>query len=300
MSDALQRRGRELRAMIDSGALDEREMEAELRLVDDPADAGALAELAEARRARGQLDEAAEAYQRLAELRPGDEHARRLAALLSGEPPAKVRAIPTSFDLCDDFLPGDVLAATLGLIRERRARFEPTAVKTAEGDVYDQTSRKSSHCTDLDPLGPLLTAALLDRLPTTLARVELDPFAAEVRSMKFNAFHDGGFFCLHQDVTGGVALSRKLAFLLYLSFPPKRFWGGELLIYDRDPATFYPSTSFTTIEPESNRLVIMPANCWHEVLPVRTDSDDWEAARFTVSGWIHDKRFKDHPAGSGG
>ena len=86
----------------------------------------------------------------------------------------------------------------------------------------------------------------------------------------------------------GPAATRRMGFLLYFDFPPRRFTGGELLLYDLDPDTLWPVPRFTNLPPETNSLVVLPANCWHEVLPVRCPGDDWTAGRFTYSGWIHD------------
>jgi Rps23 Pro-64 3,4-dihydroxylase Tpa1-like proline 4-hydroxylase len=109
-----------------------------------------------------------------------------------------------------------------------------------------------------------------------------------------SVYHQGHFFRLHQDRTDGPAASRRYGVIYYFDFPPRRFHGGELVLYDVDQESQLPTASFTTIEPTANMLAVIPAGAWHEVLPIVCQSDDWYAGRFTLSGWIHDE---DDPVG---
>lgn len=111
------------------------------------------------------------------------------------------------------------------------------------------------------------------------------PFRYSLRDLRLDRYGDGDFFSAHADRVAG-APERVVAFIYYFYFPPKRFEGGELMIYDWNMEEGGPASTGTAIAPDLNQLVILPAHSWHEVLPVRCVSHEWEAARFTLHGWI--------------
>jgi Rps23 Pro-64 3,4-dihydroxylase Tpa1-like proline 4-hydroxylase len=155
-------------------------------------------------------------------------------------------------------------------------------------------TRRSASCTDVEALREWFDPLLLARFRDVCIRTGLEPFEPRVLSCKLTAWHDGCFFHLHQDRATGPAATRRLGFLYYFDFPPRRFHGGELLLYDRDPDSLWPRPSFTNIPPHNNALAVIPSHCWHEVLPVRIeDREDWYAGRFTFSGWFHDAALMD-------
>ena len=68
---------------------------------------------------------------------------------------------------------------------------------------------------------------------------------------------------------------------------PKRFSGGDLLLYDTDlEADSGRRTAFSRIEPLQNSLVVFPSGYLHEVTSVECVTDDFGDGRFTVKGWL--------------
>ena len=130
---------------------------------------------------------------------------------------------------------------------------------------------------------------LSGRFPQLRKQLRVAPFRAGIHSVKISVYHHGHFFGLHHDDNTGPAASRRFGFIYYFEYPPRRFSGGELILFDRDPDSLLPTASFTNVAPAHNSLAIIPANTWHEVLPIHCPSDDWFAGRFTLSGWIHDE-----------
>jgi Rps23 Pro-64 3,4-dihydroxylase Tpa1-like proline 4-hydroxylase len=283
-----------LRAFLDGGALDRAEAAVRRGLADRPTDPRLLRNLGDVLRQKGDLRGAAEAYRRLSDARPGDRHAERMAALLDGGPSRREDPHPAKFFLARDFLTAERHAEVLAAVRRRRRKFQSTAVRTDKGkDRKDAATRRSQFCADVAGVQEWFDAKVLQAFPEICRRTGVEPFEPRILSCKFSAWHDGCFFRLHQDQATGIAATRRLGFLYYFRFPPPRFRGGELLLYDRDPDTLWPRPSFTAIPPEDNLLAVIPANAWHEVLPVRVESDDWYAARFTYGGWIHDAALVD-------
>lgn len=280
-----------LREVLDGGLLRDAAARLEKHLRSRPRDAEALRGLADLQRQRGLLDEAGESYRRLLALEPTNPIVARLAGLLGEGRAAPVPPLPTRYLRVRDFLPGPRLEELREHVRDSRGAFKDTAVKRAGGeeDELDHSTRRSSSLLELGAVGEWFDALVEERIPDFLDRLALEPFEAGIRSCKISAYHDGHFFHLHQDRSTGVAATRVLGFLYYFEFPPRRYHGGELLLYDRDPDTLMPVPVFTTLIPENNTLVVVPANCWHEVLPVVCPDGDWFAARFTYSGWIHDE-----------
>jgi hypothetical protein len=294
-----------LRAFLDSGAMDRAAASLRRRLGGAPDDPALLRDLGDVLRQKGDLDGAARVFRRLRDRLPGDAAAARLAALLAGEAAPPEPAIPAKFLRLRDFLPRERLDALRAHVRKRRRAFRDTAVRYAGGeDRPDAATRKSSYCADVAAIREWFDPLLLAAFPEACRRHGIEPFAPRVRSCKLSAWHDGCFFRLHQDQATGEAATRRLGFLYYFHFPPPRFEGGELLLYDRDPTTLWPRPTFTSLPPEGNTLAIIPANAWHEVLPVRLGDPDWYAARFTFSGWIHDGALmgeeEDAPSADGG
>jgi Rps23 Pro-64 3,4-dihydroxylase Tpa1-like proline 4-hydroxylase len=280
-----------LREVLDQGMLRDAAKRLERHLRTRPKDAEALRALGDLQRQQGHLDAAAATYKRLLALEPGDAVTARLVGLLGEGRTVSAPALPTRFLRLPDFLPDERLGELREHVRTKRSAFKDTAVKRAGGeeDELDHSTRRSSSLLDLGDVGAWFNAMVEARIPEFVERLGMEPFEAGIHSCKISAYHDGHFFHLHQDRSTGVAATRVLGFLFYFDFPPRRFHGGELLVYDRDPDTLMPVPVFTTLPPEGNSLVVVPANCWHEVLPIVCKSEDWFAARFTYSGWIHDE-----------
>lgn len=290
-----------LRAFLDGGAFERAAGELRRRLRDDPSDVRTLRDLAQVLRQSGDLAGASRAFRRVVDLDPSDLHAARLHALLEGIPPAPPDPVPVRFHRRRGFLGEERLGRLRDFVRGRRAAFEATAVRTADGrQDHDAGTRRSASLKEVDEVREWFDPLLAEEIPEAIRALSLGEFAVDVLSCKVTSWHDGCFFRLHQDEATGAAATRRAGFLYYFDFPPRRFTGGELLLYDRDPDTLWPLPSFTNLPPETDTLVFIPANAWHEVLPVRCPDPDWSAARFTFSGWLHDADLLDALEEGGG
>jgi len=295
IASEMRARAKELRTLLDCGILERKEEGVVAALRTQPADPTLLRELAELQRNKGDLDAAALTLEMLEAVSPQDSLSARLGALLAGRTIPEDPAIPTKFIRLREFLPQARVEELWDFLRDHQDDFQSTLLKTnSQGEITDEGRRRSAAFTEVQDLRAWFDGLILDAFLGVLRQLRIEPFEPGIYSCKVNAFRDGGFFSIHQDQTGGLAQTRRLAFLYYLHFPPRRFSGGELLLYDRVAGSRYPAPTFTNIEPEHNSLVVIPADCWHEVLPVRLEVDDFFASRFTYNGWIHDESLLEH------
>ena len=124
-------------------------------------------------------------------------------------------------------------------------------------------------------------------LPAVLARLGmagLDRYQLEVA---MRVYLTGGFFQAHRDSAYEAFRSRKLSFVYFFHRRPRRFSGGDLLLYDTDvDAGACDSGAFSRITPLRNGIVFFPAPCWHQATPVQCGTDDFEDGRWVLNGHV--------------
>ena len=285
----MQSSGQMLRDMLDGGSLERSEKALIKKVAESPDDIGLLHRFADVLRQRGKLREAGTVYSRIRKLQPTDPAAGALGALLRGRRVPDAAPLPTKFLIESDFLENERIEEIRTLVRNQRDEFAPTEVLDASGkQEMDTDTRCSESLTNLRGVTEWFPDRVAKLVPELRKRLRVPRFRAGLHSIKISAYHHGHFFGLHHDDNAGAAASRRFGFIYYFEFPPKRFSGGELILFDRDPDSLLPTASFTNLAPDHNILVIIPANTWHAVLPIHCPSEDWFAGRFTLSGWIHD------------
>ena len=148
---------------------------------------------------------------------------------------------------------------------------------------------------------PALEKAFYERLlacwPDTRARLRVPKFAPSLSETHVLLYGDGDFFATHRD-TGPNNL-RRVTFVYNLHRTPRRFRGGDLLLYDTH---FWPgcgklapwmsqfAETYTRLVPEDNLLVFFPSEFYHEVTPVSGLAGDVAGARVAINGWLNTSR----------
>jgi SM-20-related protein len=271
-----------LSRLLQTDLLEQAIRKIEADLAREPERLDLLRRLGNLQRQVGDHARALDTFERLRAISPADPVATRLIAILKGGGSSLV-FWPEPFVLDRDFLSAERFDQLLTFTAQHREAFAPTPVAR---HTYNANSRWSSSVREVGPISEWLLPLLQARLPRALAQLDLPAQPLEVRDCKITHYGDGGFFGPHVD-RGAGHVDRVLGFILYFYFAPKRFTGGGLAIYDRDLGTGAAATSCTTILPEQNQLVLLAADCWHEVLPVRCSPDQWDAGRFTFNGWVY-------------
>jgi hypothetical protein len=284
-----------LSRVMQSTLLERAVAEVAARVGREPARADLVRRLGDLQRQSGDLAAALATYQRLLELVPSDATAGRIVAILEGR--ALAPAVwPEPVVLEQAFLPPDVLDQLLALTRAQRDTFAPTPVG-GTANHYDPSKRYCTNTWTIEPVASRILPLIQNRLHLVLPRLGVPAQPLEIRDCKITCYGNGGFFGPHVDRGPGVE-DRVLGFVLHFHFPPKRFRGGGLAVYDRDLRTGGPAISATTIVAHQNQLVLLGSDCWHEVLPVECAPDEWDAGRFTFNGWICRPSPKSSPPGS--
>lgn len=125
---------------------------------------------------------------------------------------------------------------------------------------------------------------------------KLFPFACDALNIAPNevgliesqitASNNGDYFKPHTDSNfEQVTRTRFLSYVYYFHQNPKRFIGGQLLLYNNQESKEYGN--FKVIEPDNNSLVLFESCLLHEVLSVRCPNTKFENSRFTVNGWFN-------------
>jgi hypothetical protein len=196
-------------------------------------------------------------------------------------------ARPASLLSFEEFLAPGEISGLADYVLSREADFEAaTLVGSDRPDVFvDLNFRAARSLGDLGPFQDTFEKRIDRYLPFVCARLGFPPIGRHWFEYQLTAIPDGGFFRRHDDNSHPANQSRRLTFVFYFycsPFPPS---GGEL--------RFWPEGAWhgpVQFPPLANRIVFFDSSIPHEVLPVRGSSDRFEAARFTVNGWVHQDR----------
>ncbi|MBC7544209.1 MAG: 2OG-Fe(II) oxygenase [Candidatus Sericytochromatia bacterium] len=175
------------------------------------------------------------------------------------------------------FLPDAQHNALLAYTIAREHMF--TAAKTASAaDEY----RRTLFCNDLGPFRSLFQQVIAGALRDVIVSLGMDHFDVCLFEAQLLAYQDGNHFTAHRDVGRDQLASRTLSFVYYFHQQPKRFSGGELVLFGRSI-----DDVLQTVSPQDNAIVFFDSRRMHEVRPVQVPSGDFADGRFAVTGWLH-------------
>lgn len=261
-----------LSRLLEAGLLDRARTQLSQNLVSAPTDPELLRRLGDVLRQLGCREESGQIYERLSQACPGDGVARRLSQILRGNPPPKKElSWPVVYSTHPDWLNPERLQELRNFTVSRQSDFDLARCYTSSRDTA--------------PLGAWFLPLLQEQLTRIQSEMGFAPVALAVEGCKITRFGKGTSIGPHVDRGPGWR-RRVFGFVYSFCFPPPRFQGGGLAIYDWRQDTRSRADTCTTILPRDNELLILPADCWHEVLPLRAPDDAWESAHFTVNGWI--------------
>jgi hypothetical protein len=204
---------------------------------------------------------------------------------------AAVRAgiAPARFVLIDEVLEPQEHARLLEYARTREAEFATSGVMALDGTSHvDLGFRKSGTMFHADEPSRLLASRLRRFLPHVRRELGLPWFPLGRTELQMAVHQDGGFFCAHTDNGREGVAGRRITCVYYLHAKPRRFSGGELLIYDTETRDGGPvrAGNHVRIEPADNTAVFFPSSLLHEVRPVHRETDTFGDSRFSVNVWF--------------
>ena len=248
--------------------------------------------LGDIHRMQGNLDAANDLYRRLSESGPDRSKASWLNALLSGHalpdtPPRGAWTAP--FVWMQDFLTDAECDRLFALALAERERFGAARVL----DAAEQRRVKPEVRTTLEASGrvlrklkPWFLPKIERALPEVSTRLRLEDPGRYRTVVSLRVYPAGGFYQIHCDSRTETYLDRILSFVCFFHPEPRRFSGGDLLLYDSNRRGGHPVPAFSRIEPLRGSIVFFLSEDWHQVTPVECDSDDFGAGRFVLNGHV--------------
>ena len=277
------------------GLLDQAEAVLRRRLVAHPHETNALLRLGDIQRGKGAFPAALETYRRLHAADPDHPTAAWVLSILRGgrvphTAPPGPRPVP--FVRLTNFLKPAQQNRLFSLIRAARDRFVPGTVRKGTLNREIRTAWEADDGRTVQDVHPWFGPKLHSVLPHVLARLRVEAFHRYRIMTAVAMYLGGGFYKPHRDNTEEGNCPRMLNYIYYFHRLPRRFAGGDLLLYDTDLETRRATAAaFTRIDPLHNSLVFFPSGAFHEVLPVECETRDFLDGRFAVNGWIrpHEK-----------
>ena len=275
------------------------------QIAENPRSAGIWRRLADAQRMLGRFAEARESYRRSLALAP-DSAVSWVHSVLGpsalAAPPAGERAVP--FVRFANFLsPAEQrrLWATILAGSYDSAKLE--------GDTLDSSRRSAAVAKP--PIRRAVRHWFVPKLRTTLrlalARLGTDSRGLQAEDVWDYGFeldvtaHDAGdYYTCHIDNRGRTLRTRRISYVYYFHRKPRRFTGGDLLLYDTDyDARSTSMRAYSRLAAVDNTVVLFPSDSYHEITKVASANGEALAfgdGRFTVNGWIHETKRARTPA----
>jgi hypothetical protein len=189
----------------------------------------------------------------------------------------------------DGVLSSEEHARLLAYAQAREVDFASSGVMAPDGTSHiDVGFRKSGTIFDANEALKVLETRLRGFLPHVRRELGLPWFPLGRVEVQMAVHQDGGFFGAHTDDGRPEVAGRRLTCVYYFHREPRRFEGGELLIYDTAMRNGYPERggSHAAVEPADNTAVFFPSGLLHEVRAVQRQTDAFVDSRFSVNVWF--------------
>jgi SM-20-related protein len=202
--------------------------------------------------------------------------------------PAGSRACP--FLVLEDFLLPGELELLLRHTLSHAGDFETAGVVVHHSvrRTVQKKSRRAHVLWNAGKIGGVIRKRVRSYLPWILEGLGIRPFRVARIEAQITASNHGDFFRKHMDNSDGVHRRRVVSYVYYFHRTPRRFAGGELLLYPtwHEDGRVVFATKARTIAPSQNRIVFFASSALHEIRTIRCPSGELADSRFTVNGWV--------------
>lgn len=268
----------------------------EAKLKEDPQNLKFKLQLVDFHRKLGNLDKSL-AYLGQIPNEELDSYHQALKAHLSQKGMAEEEEKSISpFILKQDFLNKEELEEVWKIVNNKSGNMRDATTyneKDSQKERYRPNIR-SSTVLDIDSLKPIREWFLeknKQQLYDLCEGLQIPLFKVAQEELQLTRHRHNDFFKLHTDnnrLKKNRASSRKLTFVYYFFQEPKKFSGGDLLIYDtKAENAAVDKTKFTRIIPKNNSIIFFPPERFHQVTIVNAEGVEDEFTRFTLNGWFH-------------
>lgn len=262
------------------------------RLEAQPNNETLLFQLAGCKRKQGKLDKALKHYSDLRDRYPLNQKYRFIVDALCGnlEGCSSINVHSPYLSplvLQAGFLNANIVQEALDYICKHKTQFKPAGVMNEASKSDYETDARNNTCLSLKghPLKKIFSRHLHSKLNEISYRLGLKTFDIGQIEVQLRAYHHGEYFRAHHD----AVLGRRINFVYFFHPEPKRYRGGELVIFDTNTETMEYNHDFTRIIPTHNQIVFFPSNYIHAVLPAFPYDDDFLSGRFVINGHIREK-----------
>jgi Rps23 Pro-64 3,4-dihydroxylase Tpa1-like proline 4-hydroxylase len=212
----------------------------------------------------------------------------------SGQPtPTDRRLVATRYVRMTEFLSAAEHQRLLEHALASLAEFQDSGVIGQKGEnTRDYAVRKSRTFSGarLEEIWDMFDQRLHGILPGVRKQLGISWFRLGEVERQLTAHGSGGFFAPHTDTGHPIAANRRISCVYYFHASPQRFTGGELKLYDTwvTPSGSTGAGTYTKLNPLDNSVVFFPSDAFHEVCPVRCDSEAFGDSRFTMTIWFRE------------
>lgn len=167
------------------------------------------------------------------------------------------------------------------LATSKKAHFSQS--KTSISKHYPQWRRSAViYDNQFSALKLKLEQEVIARLPEVSEILDIEKFEVEYLEIQLTSHNDGEYYKWHTDNNTFDTTNRAITFVYYFNAIPRKFSGGELVIY-HDHQEYI-------IEPLNDSMIFFRSEIRHEVKPVICPSRLFEEGRFTLNGWVRRRR----------
>ncbi|QLE59347.1 proline hydroxylase [Nostoc sp. TCL26-01] len=197
--------------------------------------------------------------------------------------PISTNVLNSHYIQIDNFLSPEEHQQLIKYTLAKEADFLPTTTSTQDEDY-----RRSMVLYSFPEFSELIIKKIQAVIPDIVSKLAMPSFNVAQIESQLTAHNDGNYYKIHNDNGSPETATRELTYVYYFYQEPKRFSGGELLIYDsKVENNFYVNAeTFKTVEPRNNSIVFFISRYMHEVLPVKCPSKSFTDSRFTINGWV--------------
>jgi len=174
-----------------------------------------------------------------------------------------------------------------------QADFHESGIIGGRGEDTLKYSVRKSHTLSgsrLEEIWSMFDRRLHGILPAVRKELGMAWFHLGEVERQLTAHGSGGFFAPHVDTGHPIAANRRISCVYYFCASPRRFTGGDLRVYDTwvTPSGNTAAATYTTLPPVDNSIVFFSSDLFHEVRPVRCETDAFAASRFTMTIWFRE------------
>lgn len=263
-----------------------------LRLKKQPNDEKALLQLANCKRKLGKITEAVELYNELLKLNPSNLEYQFTVKALLGETKESLLnttnlSLPSPIVREENFLSMKLIDQLLDYSSENQTNFRPALTMTKNGKRNDNARIRNNTELSLKshPLKKTIRRKILPEITEIKRRLGIKEFKTGHIEIQLRAYHHGEYFSIHHD----DMMKRRINFVYFFHPEPKRYCGGDLVIFDDESTKGVYGGNFTRIIPENNRIVFFPSHRLHLVTPTVPADDNFLSGRFVINGHVREE-----------